>query len=295
MLYIFAALLCALIGAGVTVASKLLTPSMSAAAFACIRYSLVTVALIPFFIAQKEYLNVKARDIPGMFMLGLFLVLIYTSFFFTALSYTTAISVSLISATSPLWILVLAALLGQIVLTRLQLTAITLCFAGSTLVVTQGKILSYQSSTHTGELLAFGAVLCQALYSQALRKVSMNYSTLFVTFATAVSGILFVVPYVAPRELVSLVGHLTLLQWGLFIGISLLGSIASIFLYASALKHEGVSRVNLITFSSLPLFTAVLAQQVLGEVTSIWQVSGAMLIACSILLVCKPKDGWFFD
>jgi drug/metabolite transporter (DMT)-like permease len=295
MLYIFAAFLCALIGAGVTIAIKLFTLHMSAVAYAFIRYSLVTLALIPFIISRKEYRHLKIRDIPGILMLGLFLVLIYSSFLFSALSYTSATSVALISATSPLWILALAALLRQILLTRLQLTAILLCFIGTLLVVSQGNILLYHNGTHKGELFAVGAVLCQALYSHALRKISMHYSTVFVAFSTAFSGILFVAPFIAHHEFVDLVRHLTLMQWELVVFMSLVGSIASIFLYASALKHEGIARVSLITFSSLPLFTAVLAQHLLGEVITLWHVSGGMLIACSLVIACNTKDGLFFD
>ncbi len=294
MLYIFITLLCSLMWAGIIIATKLLTTQIPPLAFTLIRYSLVSSALLPFFLYRKEYQHLEIRAIPGLLLLGFFLVIVYTTLFFSALSFTTATSVALITATSPVCILAFAALLGQTTLTRLQSVAILVCFMGIGLVVTQGKIFLHHWHTYTGELLALGAVFCQVLYSSALRKVSMHYSTLFVTFSTALAGILFAVPLVAGKEFVELIMNLTIAQWALLACISIGGGILSIFLHASALKHQGISHTNLIIFPVLQLSTALLAHLMLGEVISIWQVGGGICIGFSILLSCTPRNSLFF-
>ncbi len=281
------ALFCSFLWAGVTVATKMLTtvlPDLPAPAFAFIRYTLVTLFLLPAFVLQKEYLHLKADDIPGFMTLGLLLVLIFNLLFFTALWYAPATSVATIGAVNPLCLMLLAALLGQFTPTRLQLFSFLLTFIGVVLVVTHGNLGYAVFAESTGELYTLAAVACQTVYAIVLRRVSLYYSTLFVTFGTAFTGILYVFPFVANGAFIDILRTLSAMDWLLFGFISLFGSALAIFLYANAMKQLGPVRSSLIVFTTMPIFAAMQSHLLLGEILTGWQLVGGSLVIVALAL-----------
>lgn len=287
---ILISLVCSLIWAGVIIGTKVLTADIPAAAFAFIRYALVVLCLLPFYIAHKEYHNVKMADVPALFFLGFSLVFIFNLVFFTALSYTTATSVGFIGAINPMALMSLAAILGYFTPQPYHIVAFFLGFIGTMLLVVKGH-MGFSVFIHsTGELYALAAVAFQTIYAMVLRKMNMSYSTLFVTFWTALSGILFLLPFIANKEFLRIVVQLSASQWGIFLGIGLLGSTLAIFLYASALKQLGPSLISMIVFTSMPIFIAVGAHILLGEMISFREIVGGSLIIASLLIGLTPRE-----
>jgi drug/metabolite transporter (DMT)-like permease len=275
---------CSLIWAGVTIATKILTTQLPTSVFAFIRYTLVVLCLFPLFLVRKEYEQIKTTDLTAIFSLGLLLVLIFNSFFFLALSYSSATSVITIGSINPLVMMLLAALAAHFTPNRLQLVAFVLAFIGTTLVVTHGMMGYAVFTDCIGELYALAAVACQTVYAIVLRKVSLHYSPLFVTFCTALTGIIFVAPFVTNAKSIIILSELSLSSWGLFAFISILGSALAIFMYAYAMCQLGPARVSLIAFTTMPIFTAILSYAILGEIPTTWQLVGGSIIIASLIL-----------
>ena len=135
-----------------------------------------------------------------------------------------------------------------------------------------------------GEWLALAAVLCHIMYTLALQKVSAHYSPLFLTFITGLTGLLFVLPFVANGEFVQVVINLSLQQWGLLAFISAMGTALAIYLYSIAVKNMGPARTSLTSWGAMPVFVFVLAYVVLGENISLWQVLGGILVVSSLVI-----------
>jgi drug/metabolite transporter (DMT)-like permease len=282
MIYIAAAVATSLLFAGVTVAGKVLAGTIPAFAFSFLRYGIAGVCLLPFIHAQKEKESVRVRDLPTLMFLGFTLVLLFNALFFNALYYSSATSVSLIGATNPLVTVLVSAVLLRHIPNRYQLTAFMLSFAGTVLVITEGKMGSSVLQGSIGELLMLLAVLCQIAYALVLKKASVQFSPLFLAFATLLSGILFVLPFVANQEFLDVVLHLTSFQWQLLIFIGCLGTALALYLYSVSIHAMGPSRTNLTIFSSMPIFVAILAYCILGEKLTLWQLLGGALVICGL-------------
>lgn len=262
----------------------MLSGTIPSFAFAFLRYGLASLCLLPFVLMRKEKEPLKVRYLPILMFLGFTLVLVFNALFFNALYYSSATSVSLIGATNPILTMLVSALVFRHIPNRYQLLAFMLSFAGAALVITEGRMGFEVLKGSIGEFLMLLGVFCQIMYTMALKKISTHFSPLFLSFATLISGILFVLPFVANKEFVHVVMNLTAGQWGILAFISCLGTALAIYLYSIAIKHMGPARTSLTVFSSMPVFVFILAFLILGEKISIWQMLGGILVVSSLVV-----------
>lgn len=284
MVNIVTALACSFLWAGVTIGGKMLSGALPSFAFAFLRYGLSALCLLPFVLMRKEKETLKIRYLPVIMFLGFTLVLVFNALFFNAVYYSSATSVSLIMATNPILTMLISALLFRHIPNRYQLLAFMLSFAGAVLVITEGKMGFSILKGSIGEFLMLLGVLFQIMYTLALKQVSTHFSPLFLSFATMVSGILFVFPFVANKEFVDVVMNITLKHWGIIGFISFFGTALAIYLYSVVIKNMGPTRTSLIVFSALPVFVMILAFIILGESISLWQLLGGTLVLSSLVI-----------
>lgn len=282
--YTIAALAASLFFAGGTVAGKMLANDLPACAFTFLRYGLSSLCLLPFIFFTKERDRLRIQDLPVLLFLGFSGVFLFNVLFFTALSYSSATSISLIGAVVPIATMIGAAIVFRHMPTRLQLVAFGLSFIGVFLVIADGRIGLDIFKCSIGEFLMLAAVVCETMYILAVKKVSNHYSPLFLSFITGVTGVLFVTPFVLNSCSLQVVGNLSLFQWSLLGFISFFGSAFAIILYSAAIKHIGPARTSLLVFSTLPLFVFIIAFITLGECISVWQIIGGHLVISSLIV-----------
>lgn len=101
MLSLFFTLLCSCLWAGILLATKLLSGTVSASLYTLIRYTLVTAILAPFLVMSGQYKLMNVRDLPACILLGFWVALVYTLLFFAGVHHASVTSVAILSATSP--------------------------------------------------------------------------------------------------------------------------------------------------------------------------------------------------
>lgn len=284
MFTLLPALICSLLWSAVTIGSKLLAGALPSFAYAFLRFGLAAVCLIPFMLMKKEKETLKAGYLPMLMFLGFSLVLMVNVLFFNALYYSSATSVSLILATNPILTMLVTAIFYRHIPHKYQLLAFMLSFSGAVLVITEGKMGFEVLKGGMGEMLMLIGVFFQVFYALALKKVSVQFSPLFLSFATMISGILFVFPFVANKECVEILMNLSVQQWGIMAFISSLGTAWPLYLYSASIADMGPAKTSLIIFSSMPVFVSILAYFILGEAISIWQLMGGALVVSSLII-----------
>ncbi len=177
-----------------------------------------------------------------------------------------------------------AALLFRQIPTTYQLIAIILSFMGVALIVSQGSLSFACFEGSLGEFLMLLAVISEALYILAVKKVSGHYSPLFLSFITGVTGVVFVLPFIMNYCFIVAIAKLTIFQWGLLGYISCFGSALAIIFYSSAIKQIGPGRTSLLVFGTMPVFTVVLAFVLLSERVSVWQLMGGVLVVVGLII-----------
>lgn len=281
---LIAALIASFLFASGTVAAKLLSSSLPACAFTLFRYGISSLCLLPFFLIRKEGNRIVIKDLPFLFFLGFTGVFLFNALYFTALSYTSATTVSLIGAIIPVMTVLGAAVFLRQIPRTSELAAIIISFLGVSLLITHGHLSYACFSGSLGEILMLCAVVAEACYILAVKHVSTSYSPLFLSFTTGVTGIIFVIPFIMNYCFLEAIAKLTLFEWALLIYTSSIGTALALIFYSSAISSGNPGRTSLIVFGAMPLFVSTLGYLIFGEGVTFRQAIGGLLIMIALIL-----------
>lgn len=204
-----------------------------------------------------------------------------------AMLYTTATNTSLIVCSCPLFAMLLIALVYRRSerLTKTQVAGSLLACAGMAIVVLNGHFVLHLSPL--GDLLAFTACLCWAVYSLLMKSVTGRYSALFITRKVFFYGLLTILPYYL---LVPGFPPLTVLLdtevlWSLlFLGV--VASMLCFLLWSWVIYRLGaVAATNWVYFN--PITTIVFAWWLLHEQITPWFLLGTVFILVGMYLSDK--------
>ena len=207
-----------------------------------------------------------------------------------AMLYTTATNTSLIVCSCPLFAMLLFAVVYRHSerISRTQALGSVLACMGMAVVVLNGHFVLHLSPL--GDMLAFAACLCWAVYSLLMKPALERYSTLFITRKVFFYGLLTIIPYYffVPSDLDF---SLFTFNFSLLLNLLFLGVVASTLCYLSwnwvIGKLGAVVATNWVYFN--PITTILFAWWLLHEQITVWFILGSALILIGMYLADKRK------
>ncbi len=204
-----------------------------------------------------------------------------------AMLYTTATNTSLIVCSCPLFAMFLFALFYRQSepISKMQGMGSLLACLGMAVVVLNGHFVLHLSPI--GDLLAFAACLCWAVYSLLMKPASERYSTLFITRKVFIYGLITIIPYyiIVPGFPTLEVIFSAEVIWNLLF----LGVVASMICFLSwnwvISKLGAVIATNWVYFN--PITTILFAWWILHEQITVWFLLGTVLILLGMFLADK--------
>ena len=239
---------------------------------------------LPRILAQKALVR---RQWKVLCLLALFSVTAYNTFLYIALTTTTAINATLVSAAIPVAIVGVSwAWSGETVSWR-QGSGILLSLAGVLLVIARGDIQALLSlSLHVGDLWALTAVASWAVFSVLLRR----HPTGLDAFALLTVQVGLGLAFLSPLYLVELASGarmiLTPHSLGLIAYVAVFPSAVAYGFWNRGVAELGASIAGQYT-NLIPVFTAVLAALLLGESFHWFHSAGMLLIFAGIWLATR--------
>ena len=220
-----------------------------------------------------------------------------------AMLFTTATNTSLIVCSCPLFAMLLFALFFRQSekITRIQALGSLIAFLGMAVVVLNGHFVLHLSPL--GDLLAFGACLCWAVYSLLMKAAVSGYSSLFITRKVFIYGLLTIIPYyiIVPSEAsIFFSSPFHLFTFSTILNLLFLGVVASMLCYLTwnwvIGKLGPVIATNWVYFNPITtilfawwLLTILFAWWLLDEKITIWFLLGSALILLGMYLADKKK------
>lgn len=132
------------------------------------------------------------QDWLAVLVLGFLSVTGFTTLVYVGLRYTTATNLSLLNATMPVMILIVARLLLGHVIGRQRLMGVAVCLAGVVLIVGQGSLETLLAVRfNPGDPIILAAMLCWASYSVLLARLKPRLPMLPFQLAAFVAGWFF--------------------------------------------------------------------------------------------------------
>ena len=211
-----------------------------------------------------------------------------------AMLFTTATNTSLIVCSCPLFAMLLFAVFFRQSekITRIQALGSLIAFLGMAVVVLNGHFVLHLSPL--GDLLAFGACLCWAVYSLLMKAAVSSYSSLFITRKVFIYGLLTIIPYyiLVPSEAsIFFSSPFHVFTFSTILNLLFLGVVASMLCYLTwnwvIGKLGPVIATNWVYFN--PITTILFAWWLLDEKITIWFLLGSALILLGMYLADRKK------
>lgn len=270
----------------------LLINGLSPAQIFTLRFMIAYVLLLAFELAtRRQSFRLVSRSWRDELMLLLLGVSGGSLYFLTenaAMLYTTATNTSLIVCSCPLFAMLLIALVYRKSerFTGVQVVGSLLACLGMAVVVMNGHFVLHLSPV--GDLLAFAACLCWAVYSLLMKAVTERYSTIFITRKVFFYGLLTILPYyvVFPGfpsvEVIFSRGVI----WNLLF-LSVVASMVCFLVWNWVIRRLGaVIATNWVYFN--PITTILFAWWLLHEQITPWFLLGTVLILTGMFL-CEKR------
>lgn len=249
-------------------------------------------ALQFFYSFTFHFFSKSWRDELLMFLLGLTGGSLYFLTENAAMLYTTATNTSLIVCSSPLFAMLLIALFYRQSepLSRRKVTGSLVACAGMAVVVLNGHFVLHLSPI--GDLLAFGACMCWAVYSLLMKAVTGRYNTLFITRKVFFYGLVTIIPYymIVPSDgWIFTSSVFRFFNLSILLNLLFLGVVASMLCFLlwnwTISKLGAVVATNWVYFN--PITTIIFAWWLLNEQITPWFLLGTLLILVGMYLCDK--------
>lgn len=217
--------------------------------------------------------------------MGLLSIASYNAFQYLALTTSTPINVTLIGASTPLFLLIIGACFFRERFQSWHIAGALLCLLGVTFVLTRGEPGRLaQLAFVPGDLYMLAATIVWSFYTWLLRKHRPDLPLPVLLLAQIVAGVIANIP-IAIWE-VSLLAEP--LQWSSKVGWILLyvGTVPSLlayFVWDRAISRAG-AQLPVFFITLTPLFAAVLSTALLGDSPHWYHGVGLLCIGAGIWL-----------
>lgn len=278
--------------AGNAIAGRVLVGSISPITLSAVRWGLAALLLLPlgwrvFMPSSALWLNKKRFLLLGLFGVGSYNVLLYL-----ALQTSTAINVTLIGASMPIWMLFIGGVFYQVKPSLLQMIGAIVSLLGVGIVLTRGDLAALLSMQMVvGDLLIMLATILWAFYSWMLSRPGASTERQWpwaeFLMAQVMVGLLWT-GFFDGFEIAT--GHAFIeLNWwtaSLILFVAIGPSLIAYRCWGLGVSGAGPT-VAAFFANFIPLFTALLSAAMLGEPPQFFHGLAFALIVAGIAISSK--------
>jgi drug/metabolite transporter (DMT)-like permease len=281
--YIFA--ICATaIWSGNFIIARGLTENISPISLAFCRWSVAVAVFVPFalksLLAERKVLK---KHLPYLCLTAFLGVTIFNTLIYFAGHTTSAINLSLIAITFPVFIIILSRIFFKELITINKGIGVLLVAFGIILLVTRGNIAKLlEISFAIGDLWMLLGAMTFALYSILIKRKPEQLSIWAFQSCIFILGLAFLFPFFIWdnfRQTTIIFDAKTFLSI-LYLGI--FASLTAFFLWIKAIMNIGPTKAGMIYYT-LPIFSGFLAYLLLGEAVTLIHFYSAVLIVSGIV------------
>jgi drug/metabolite transporter (DMT)-like permease len=219
----------------------------------------------------------------------------YNTLLYMALATSTAINVTLLGASLPIVMAVIARFwLGERLKPR-QVGGILLSALGVVLVVSRGELgVLMRFQLHDGDLLMFAATLCWAVYSVLLRRHPTGLKPFSMLAAQIGAGLMVLTPIFLLNASGGASFPVTPVTLGVLAYTAICPAILAFYFWNRGIAAVGPSIAG-VYVNLVPILTAFMAVGLLGEDFAWYHFLGLMLIMGGICIVTGLPIGRLFS
>lgn len=277
----------ALVGTYVAL-SKPLTAVIPVMALAFSRFAIAAVAMLPWTFAAPGELPLTRSEQRLFFLISFFGNFLFSICMLSGIALTTATSAGVTLATLPAVVALLSHWLLHERPTPRVWIAIGLAVAGIVLLQWAKPDDSISSASTVsiwlGNLLMFGAVVCEAIYVIISKRLSATRGPLRVSALSNLWGLTLITPLGLWQLMDFDFATMTVNLWLLLIFYSLGASLFAVWMWVAGLKHVAAGRAGVFTVA-LPIAATLVGVFLLGEPFTWLQAAALVCAGAGIFLI----------
>jgi drug/metabolite transporter (DMT)-like permease len=273
--------------------SKPLVAVIPVFALAFLRFAIASVAMLPWTFRANGEAPLTRTEQWLFFLLSFFGNFLFSICMLSGIALTTATAAGVTLATLPAVVALLSRWFLHETLTLRTWIAIFLAVVGIALLqlAKTAEPLPEPGSTLTallGNLLLFGAVVCEAIYVIIAKRLSVTRSPLRVSALINLLGLVLIAP-LGLWQLASFdASALTANLWLLLVFYSLAASLFAVWMWVAGLKHVAASHAGVFTVA-LPISATLVGIFLLGETFTWLQAAALACAAAGIFLISSAR------
>jgi drug/metabolite transporter (DMT)-like permease len=291
---VFYLLTATILWAGKAIAGRALVGSVSPITLTAVRWGAAALILLPFGWRIFKPGSPLWKNKTRFLILGLFGVGSYNVLLYSALQTTSAINVTLIGASMPIWMLLIGAVFYQVKPRVVQMIGAVVSLLGVSVVLTRGELSTLLSMQMVmGDLLIMLATFLWATYSWMLSRPGSSSEREWPWAGFLSAQIVIGLMWTGIFEGFEIASGHAYLDLNLWTGSLILFIAIGPSLIAYRCWGQGVNRagptVAAFFANFIPLFTALFSAAILGEPPSLFHGVAFALIVAGIW-VSSPKS-----
>ena len=253
-----------------------------------VRWGLCLALFLPLVSGKLvRHRHVVVREWRLLLGLGATGIAVFHTLTYQALSHTTAVNALLILALAPATIMAGARLTGDSRPGAIQWTGCLVSLVGAAVLITRANLSRVQAvGVNPGDLWMLAAVLVWTIYSLLLRRRPPDLPQDVALAASVAVALALLVPafLVTGATLPRAPGPGAIAA---ILYIAVFASLVAFLCWSYGVDEIGAARAGQFVYL-MPVFGAVLAVVVLGEVITPTQIAGAICVFAGIILVNRP-------
>ena len=288
--YLFA-IAATIIWAGNFVIARGITDVIPPVSLAFWRWVAAVVVFAPFAMPKliKEWPLVK-QHFPYLVITSILGVTLFNTLIYFAGHSTTALNLSLISITFPVFVILIARVLFKELITTNKMLGIVAVLTGVIMLVTRGNPASVLNITFAiGDFWMLLAAISFALYSILVKKKPAEMGVRTFQMSTFIIGLVLLTPFYfwEATSAEPIVWNEQVIFSVLYLGV--FASLTAFILWNRAVTTLGPTKAGMVYYS-LPIFSGLAANLILGEaIHSYHYFCGALIIAGIVTANYVPK------
>ena len=254
------------------------------------RFFIVCIVLTPILLLQsKKFSKLHKKDIIPIFILGFFGVMVYHFGLNYGEQYISPGAASLIIATIPIFIIILAAIFLKEKITLKKLFGIIIALCGVLIISMWGSPdASIEIDYIFGAIAALIAALMGAFYTIAGKKLLDRYTAFSLTVYAMLLGSLGLIPFIR-IELFDQVAAMSVTTWFAVLFLGLFSTIVAYLIWYLALEIKTASDLSVYLYA-VPVIATISSYFFFGdEITLLFVLGGALVIIGLVIVNTKNK------
>lgn len=252
------------------------------------RWTIACIVLAPFALKSAiENWTIIKKNIRYLMLTAVLGITIFNTLIYFAGKTTSAVNLSLIAISIPLFIVALSRIIFKEKVSNLKIVGIATIITGVLVLITKGSLQALLHINFTiGDLLMLVACFFFAYYTILVRQKPKELAPKVFLFSVFVLGVIFLLPFYLWEHFFykKVIFDTTTILATSYVGI--FASLVSYYLWNEAIRLIGTSKTAVIYYL-IPVFSGILAYVFLGQAIVITQIISMGIIITGLLITNK--------